>query len=73
VANIVTLSDGIVNISDVVFLIAYIFAGGTAPEDCSYSRGMGDANGDTVVNISDAVYILAYVFVNGYTPHCQGT
>jgi hypothetical protein len=72
VANIVTLSDGIVNISDAVFLIAYIYAGGASSEDCSYSRGMGDANGDGVINISDAVCIPAYVFASGYTPHCQG-
>lgn len=64
--------DRTVNIADAVFLIAYIFAGGTAPEDCRYSRGMGDANGDGVANISDAAFILAYIFANGNTPHCYG-
>jgi hypothetical protein len=65
-------SDGAINISDAVYLIAYIFAGGSTPADCNYSLGKGDANGDTVVNISDAVYLIAYIFAGGTPPHCQG-
>lgn len=61
-----------INISDVVFLIAYIFASGTPPGDCNHANGMGDANGDGVVNITDAVYLVAHIFASGAAPHCQG-
>ena len=64
--------DGKINIADAVFLIAYIFAGGTPPGDCNYPNGMGDASGDGKINISDAVYVIAYIFAGGVTPHCQG-
>jgi hypothetical protein len=65
-------SDGVLNISDAVFLIAYVFSGGPAPAFCMYSKGKGDANGDGTVNISDAVYLIAYIFLGSSTPHCQG-
>jgi hypothetical protein len=64
-------SDGYIDISDVVFLISYIFSGGTAPADCMYPNGMGDANGDRDVDISDAVFLIAYIFSGGPAPHCQ--
>ncbi len=64
--------NGSINISDAVFLIAYIFAHGTAPGDCNYTGGLGDADGNGTVNISDAVYLIAYIFAHGSTPHCQG-
>jgi hypothetical protein len=63
--------DGGVDISDAVFLIAYIFSGGAAPHDCNYPQGMGDANADGGVDISDAVYLIAYIFSGGAAPHCQ--
>ena len=63
--------DGKINISDAVFLIAYIFAGGTPPGDCQYPNGLGDASGDTKINISDAVYLIAYIFAGGTAPYCQ--
>jgi trimeric autotransporter adhesin len=64
-------SDGGVDISDAVFLIAYIFSGGSAPSDCNYANGQGDANADGGVDISDAVYLIAYIFSGGPAPHCQ--
>jgi hypothetical protein len=64
-------SDGGVDISDAVFLIQYIFAGGAAPAACNYANGMGDANGDGGVDISDAVYLIQYIFAGGPAPHCQ--
>ncbi len=57
-------SDGTVNISDAVYLIAYIFAGGSAPDPLL----AGDANCDSTVNISDAVYLIAYIFAGGAAP-----
>ncbi len=56
--------DAIVNISDAVYLIAYVFAGGSAPS----SLLSGDANCSGVVNISDAVYLIAYIFAGGSPP-----
>ncbi len=47
--------DGKINISDAVFVIAYIVAGGTPPGDCNYAHGMGDADASGTVNVSDAI------------------
>lgn len=59
-------ADGntIVNISDAVFLIAYIFGGGSAPDPLL----SGDADCNQIVNISDAVYLIAYIFGGGPAP-----
>ncbi len=56
--------DAAVNISDAVYLIAYIFAGGAAPSPLL----SGDANCDRAINISDAVYLIAYIFSHGPAP-----
>ncbi len=53
-----------VNISDVVYLIAYIFSGGPAPVPLT----AGNVNCDGTVNISDAVYLIAYIFAHGPAP-----
>jgi len=58
-----------VNVSDAVYLINYIFIGGMAP----YCMQEGDANADGTVNISDAVYIINYVFLDGPAPICGPT
>ncbi len=57
-------SDDNTNISDAVYLIAYIFAGGPAPEPLS----AGDINCDGAANISDAVYLITYIFAGGSPP-----
>ena len=57
-------SDVIVDISDVVYLIAYIFSGGLAPSPLV----AGDANCDSIVDISDVVYLIAYIFSGGLAP-----
>ncbi len=58
--------DGAINISDAVYLIAYIFASGLPP--APYAICSGDANCDCSVNISDAVYLIAYIFASGTAP-----
>ena len=58
--------SGSINISDAVFIINYIFAGGAAPNPLC----LGDANGTGSVNISDAVYIINFIFGGGPAPHC---
>ena len=57
--------DRTVNISDAVYLIAYIHAGGYPPQP---NIGVGDVNCDGAVNISDAVYLVAYIFSGGRVP-----
>jgi hypothetical protein len=59
-------SNGIINISDAVYLIAYIFGGGDAPDPLC--NGDTDCNG--MVNISDAVILIGYVFEFFPPPHC---
>ena len=56
--------DGTANISDAVFMIAYIFSGGDAPDPLL----SGDANCDGSSNISDAVYMITYIFSGGPSP-----
>jgi len=59
--------DNMFDISDVVYLIAYIFSGGSKPKP--YDICSGDANKDCSTDISDAVYLIAYIFSGG-TPPC---
>ncbi len=57
-------ATGQLSISDVTYLIAYIFQGGPAPSPTS--RGDADCNGD--INISDATFLIAYIFQGGAAP-----
>ncbi|MCK4657786.1 MAG: hypothetical protein KAT85_12160, partial [candidate division Zixibacteria bacterium] len=57
-------ASGEVDIDDVVYLIAYIFAGGPAP--VPYEAG--DANCAGGVDIDDVVYLIAYIFSGGPDP-----
>jgi len=56
-----------INISDAVYLIAYIFSGGPAPNPLS----AGDADCSGSINIADAVYLIEYIFSHGAAP-CAG-
>lgn len=58
--------NGLFTISDAVFLIGYIFAGGPAPTPIC----RGDADGNGLITISDAVYMISYIFAGGPAPHC---
>jgi hypothetical protein len=56
--------DGFVNVGDAVFLINYVFKGGSPPNPvCA-----GDANGDGGTNVGDAVYLINFVFKAGPGP-----
>ncbi len=59
-------ADGtnIISISDVVYLINYIFGGGPAP----YPLAAGDVDCNQIVNISDAVYLINHIFSGGPAP-----
>jgi bacillolysin len=58
--------DEDINIGDAVYLIAYIFHGGPAPDPLD----AGDANCDGTPNIADAVYLVNYIFNSGPAPCC---
>ena len=59
-------ADGntIVTISDAVYLINYIFAGGPAPSPLI----SGDVDCNSIVTISDAVFLINYIFAGGPAP-----
>ncbi len=56
--------DGNINITDAVYLLQFIFAGGSPP----HPHLAGDANCSGVVNITDVVYIIAWIFCGGPPP-----
>jgi hypothetical protein len=53
--------DGVIDISDVVYLINYLFINGPAPVPLE----AGDANCNGMVDVRDVVYLLNYLFVRG--------
>jgi len=60
-------ASGSVDIDDAVFLIAYIFSGGPAPDPLE----AGDVDCSGGVDIDDVVYLIMYIFVGGPAP-CEG-
>lgn len=58
------------DIDDVVYLIAFIFAGGPAPTP--YPLASGDANCDCMIDIDDVVYLIAFIFTGGPAPCTVG-
>ncbi len=58
--------DDAINISDAVYIIAYVFKGGPAPDPLE----SGDATCDGAVNIADAVFLINFVFAGGPAPSC---
>jgi len=56
--------EDLVNISDMTYLVAFLFSGGAAPP-CLEE---GDVNADEVINISDMTYLVAYLFSGGPAP-----
>ena len=57
--------DTKVNVSDAVYLINYVFSGGSEPQPV---KACGDTNSDAKVNVSDAVFLINYVFSGGNAP-----
>jgi hypothetical protein len=56
--------DGSVDPADVVYLINYLFRGGSAPDPLE----AGDCNCDSVVDPADVVYLINYLFRQGPPP-----
>jgi hypothetical protein len=53
-----------VDIDDVVYLIAYIFSGGSAPDPYE----SGDVDCSALVDIDDVVYLIGYIFSGANEP-----
>jgi hypothetical protein len=56
--------NGMVNITDAVYLLTYIFSGGPEPDPME----LGDADCNGFVNVTDAVYLINYIFSGGPAP-----
>jgi len=56
--------DTLISITDPVFIINFIFAGGPAPQP----QAQGDADCNGVIHIGDAVYLINYIFAGGPSP-----
>ena len=54
--------DGTVTVTDLFYLINFLFATGSSP------IGPGDANGDGQVTASDLFYLINFLFANGPPP-----
>jgi hypothetical protein len=58
--------DRMLDITDIVYLMNYLFVGGPAPE----TLAAGDANCDGVVDDADVIYLINYLFASGPAPQC---
>lgn len=61
-----TNGDGDVSVSDVVYMINYLFKGGFLPVR-DYAA---DANCDGEINVNDVIYLINYLFKGGPAPGC---
>jgi len=59
-------AEGVIDISDLVYLVDYMFLAGPAPE----ALMAADCNGDGAVDISDLVWLVDYMFTGGPSPVC---
>lgn len=57
--------DRLLDVSDVVYMINYLYKSGTAPLPLP---DQGDVNHDGVMDVSDIVYLLNYLFKSGPAP-----
>ena len=53
-----------VDVSDVIYLINYLFKGGPPP----YPLVAGDVDGDCDIDVSDVIYLINYLFKGGPLP-----
>ncbi len=57
-------NTGVINIADVTYVVAWIFAGGPGPVTVQ----SGDANADFDIRIDDVLYLIEYIFRGGPAP-----
>jgi agmatine/peptidylarginine deiminase len=62
--------DGVINVTDVVYLINYLFL--VPPGPAPQPLAAGDANCDGTINVTDVVYLINYLFLlpPGPPPGC---
>jgi hypothetical protein len=58
--------DGVIDVADVMYLINYLFIGGSSPDPLE----AGDANCDGEIDIADVMYLINYLFIGGSPPGC---
>lgn len=56
--------DGFIKLSDIIYLVNFIFKSG-APPNPQY---LGDADGDSNINLGDIIYLINYIFKGGPPP-----
>lgn len=56
--------NSVVNLTDAIQIVQYIFANGSAPGQF----GSGDLDCDGIVNISDVIYLVTFIFNAGPSP-----
>jgi hypothetical protein len=61
--------DGILEVSDLILLINYLFLAGSAPDPLA----LGDPNGDCSIDVADVAWVVNYLFTQGPEPEwgCQ--
>lgn len=59
-------NDNMVNILDITYMIAYLYAMGPEP----IPPTSGDVNGDGLTNILDITYLIEYLYLGGPEPNC---
>jgi hypothetical protein len=58
-------NNGIVDVGDVVYLVAYLYRGGPAPVPMVC---VGDVNNNDIVDVGDLVYLVSYLYRGGPPP-----
>jgi hypothetical protein len=58
--------DRVVDIADVVYLVGYLYRGGSPPP----ATAVGDANCDGIVDIGDVVRLIGYLYKGEPPPSC---
>ena len=61
-------ADGIVNITDAIYVLNYLFQGGSEPP----CLDAADADDEFAINITDGIYILNFLFLGGNEPPTPG-
>jgi hypothetical protein len=67
--------DGVVDMTDAVYILRYLYSGGPPPV-CDPLCSCADTNGDGLVGISDAIVLLSNIFLGYPLPSgacCPGT
>lgn len=57
--------DGSANLTDLIWLVNYVFKGGPAPDP---ELWIGDVTADCKVNLADIIYLVNYIFKGGPAP-----